>query len=355
MDIYVMNKSLEIVGVVDIYSSVIWTTRYFQPGDFELYLPASDDNIVLLREDFYLVRDQDIDPKNNIMRNVMIIEKINPQTDVDNGNYLTVTGKCLKSILSRRVVWRQTTIDGYVEAGIRRLVNENVINPVEKDRAISNFSLAPPQGFADRITIQITGDNLSECVSEMCTSYGIGWDVYVQGKQFVFSLFRGEDRSYNQMVNPYVVFSPEFDNLITSNYIYSKEEYKNVALVAGEGEGVDRKTVTVGNKSGLERYEIYVDSRDTSSNEGEITELEYNALLADEGMEALSETGITESFECEIEASGNYKLNQDYFIGDIVEVINEYGIETAPRIVEIIDSENEMGRSVIPTFTTWEV
>ena len=39
----------------------LWTTRYFTPGDFELYLPASCENIALLQKDFYLCREEDID------------------------------------------------------------------------------------------------------------------------------------------------------------------------------------------------------------------------------------------------------------------------------------------------------
>lgn len=48
-------------------------------------------------------------------------------------------------------------------------------------------------------------------------------------------------------------------------------------------------------------------------------------------------------------------MNEDYFLGDVVQVINEYGISAAPRIVEIIESEDENGKSTVPTFSTWEV
>ena len=54
-------------------------------------------------------------------------------------------------------------------------------------------------------------------------------------------------------------------------------------------------------------------------------------------------------------SDGNYVLNKDYFLGDIVQVINEYGISATPRIIEIIESEDENGTSVVPTFSTWEV
>lgn len=48
-------------------------------------------------------------------------------------------------------------------------------------------------------------------------------------------------------------------------------------------------------------------------------------------------------------------MNKDYFLGDIVQVINAYGIRAMPRIIEIIESEDENGASTVPTFSTWEV
>ena len=40
MDLYILNKNFEKIGLIDTYESVIWTTRYYTYGDFELYIPA---------------------------------------------------------------------------------------------------------------------------------------------------------------------------------------------------------------------------------------------------------------------------------------------------------------------------
>ena len=108
----------------------------------------------------------------------------------------------------------------------------------------------------------------------------------------------------------------------------------------------------MGNASGLDRYELYVDSRNSSTNDGEIAESEYLNMLIEEGSETLSDDAnkVTEHFEGEIEVLGNYVFGVDYFLGDIVQVINEYGHEKATRIIEVIESEDENGTSVIPTF-----
>ena len=50
-----------------------------------------------------------------------------------------------------------------------------------------------------------------------------------------------------------------------------------------------------------------------------------------------------------------FKLNKDYFLGDVVVVNNEKGITSTPRIIEIIYSEDANGIKIVPTFSNWEV
>lgn len=105
----------------------------------------------------------------------------------------------------------------------------------------------------------------------------------------------------------------------------------------------------------LQRYETYIDGSSVSSNGAIITEEQYYKLLQDYGKEQLNEVSDTESFEGNVVSDGNYKLNQDYFLGDLVQVKNEFGIEATPRIIEIIESEDEKGTAIVPKFSTWEV
>ena len=69
----------------------------------------------------------------------------------------------------------------------------------------------------------------------------------------------------------------------------------------------------------------------------------------------LDEYSITKVFEAEIEPRTTFKYKDDYDLGDIVEVTTEYGVTAHPRIVEIIESWNETGYSVIPTLEELEV
>lgn len=157
--------------------------------------------------------------------------------------------------------------------------------------------------------------------------------------------------------NPYVIFSPKFENIINSNYIESKASLKTVTLVGGEGEGAGRRYTTVGGGSGLNRRELFTDARDISSNVGSddaLTDAEYMAQLQQRGKEKLAENVSITSFEGETETTIMFQYGKDFFNGDIVQIANEYGHETKARILEIVRSEDKDGYSVYPTFKTIE-
>ena len=151
-------------------------------------------------------------------------------------------------------------------------------------------------------------------------TYGFGFKVLPDDSgNFVFSLYQGQETE--------VVFSREFDNIINTDYYKKTSQFRNAALILGEGEGDARRSAYIGGMplfGGLDLREIYVDARDISSNEGEV------------------EPNIT------------YKYKVDYNLGDVVTVDNGYGVVARPRIIEIIESWDDTGYKVIPTFEKWE-
>lgn len=351
MDLTVLNTNLEAVAVLDVYESFIWTDRYYEYGDFELYTMMSSDILSVLKEDYYI--------RNRDSEHVMIIEDIRIQSDIERGTHITVTGRSLESILNRRIIWGQKTISGNLQNGIETLLNECIIKPSNSDRKIENFIFEKtddPNITGLKIEAQYTGDNLYTVIQTICSKYNIGFKITLNdNNQFVFKLYAGADRSYDQVANPYVVFSPNFENILNSNYLESKSALKNVTLVGGEGEGSARRYATVGSAKGLNRRELFTDARDISSqvqNGVTLTANEYNAQLQQRGSEKLAENTEVMSFEGEAETTVMYKYGIDFFNGDIVQFANEYGHEGKARILEIIMSEDESGASVYPTFST---
>lgn len=351
MELIVLNTALDAISMVDTYESFIWTDRYYAYGDFELYTIMKEDTLKYIKQDYYL--------QNRESEHVMIIEKILISSDVENGNHITVTGRSLESILDRRIIWGQKTLSGNLQNGIKNLLDECIISPTDNNRKIENFifeTSTDPAITGLTIDAQYTGDNLYDVIQKICEERNIGFKITLNdNKQFVFKLYMGTDRSYDQTDVPYVIFSPKFENIINSSYIESKSSLKNVTLIGGEGEGASRKYTTVGNGSGLDRREIFTDARDVSSDVGNgvvLTESEYTAQLKQRGKETLTKNTDVTSFEGKVETTIMFKYGEDFFNGDVVQIANEYGHETKARILEIVMSENEDGISVYPTFKT---
>ena len=344
MDLYILDKGLDVISVVDYAKSIIWAKRYAKTGDCEIYVPATKEIMAIMEIGYYITRDDD----DMICR----IESVELDTSREEGNYLIVTGYDCKKILNQRVIWNQMNYNGTVENFIRKMINDNLVDPEISFRKIDNFVLGSANRFTETTHEQVTYDNLGEKVEELCTTYGYGSKVTFNpdSKTFEFNIYKGMDRSYNQSENDFVVFSPEFDNIVSTKFLLDASDFCNVALIAGEGEGVQRKRYTVGISSGIQRYELFVDAKDVSSNTDEGQTIDYDEALKNRGRERLAEHNINTAFDGEVEPNYSYKYGEDYNLGDIVQIVNEYGIEASARITEVIESEDDNGYLITPTF-----
>lgn len=352
MEIKVYDTDLNAVAVVDVFDSIIWRDLYSKSGDFEIYTTPSNSTIQTFREDYFLgLSESD---------RMMIIESLALNTDVETGNQFIIKGHSLESILSRRIIWHQTILSGTLHNGIKQLLEENAISPDDPDRKISRLVFedsTDPLVTSIPIDQQYNGENLLAVIEELCVANDIGFKITVSlDKTFVFKLYAGVDRSFDQITNPFVAFSPELENLINSSYYHSRMGFKTISLVGGEGEGSDRVTAQVALPGGagtdLNRRETFTDARDVSSmvDGVQLSASEYNSLLVQRGLLDLLESLPTSSFDGQVDPNVNYVPGIDYFLGDIVQIENEYGLRGKARITEIIYSENLSAKEIYPTF-----
>lgn len=349
MEIYILNENLQLLSCIDIYKSLVWCERYYTASEFELELPASRENINMLKKNYYVSIDDS--------QYTMIIDEIEINTDAEAGDTLKVKGKSLEFLLNRRIIWSQTTVSGNVENAIYKLLNENIMGGASTNRKINNFTMQKTGKFERyKVDAQYTGDNLYDVIVSMCQNFNIGFQILLQDGKFVFTLYEGVDRSYNQNAVPFVVYSPDFENIINSNFYTSSRDYANVALIGGEGEGTARKMAMYGSGAGIARREIFVDARDLSQNledsdeSKRISDLDYIAQLKQRGAEGLAERQVINSFDGEIEAEYNYVYKKDFYVGDIIQISTEYEIEAAARIIEMMITKDDSGTKFVPTF-----
>lgn len=366
MNIYVLDHNFRRQHIIDIYESLIWTDRYGESGDFELYLPTSQEAIDILQKDMYL----SIDTSNYIK----IIEDIEITSNNEDGKKLKVTGRTLDSILDRRIIWGLTELNVSLQDGIEELLNKNLINPDDPNRKIDNFVMKKSTDSAITdlmIDAQYFGENLYDTIVALCKANYLGFRVLLnENNQMQFELYQGVDRTFNQTERAAVEFSPRFDNLINSEYVRSDKTLKNVSLIGGEGEGAERKTSSVytnaglgilnleGMPKGMNRREMFTDANtisskvtDADNNDITLTNEEYIEKLNHKGMQDLADANGVTTFNGEVNSYVQSEYNKDFFLGDLVQIENEFKMKGVTRITEVIFSDNTQdGVQLFPTF-----
>ena len=90
-----------------------------------------------------------------------------------------------------------------------------------------------------------------------------------------------------------------------------------------------------------------------SSNKGsedELTPAEYENILQQAGRENLAEYEYTEGFSGEVVSDQAFSYGVDFDLGDLVTIVNKYGITRNARVTSAIESEDENGSKLVPQF-----
>lgn len=376
MQLFVLDKSFEVVSLCDTFSSLIWTERYSGYGDFELYLPASMANINMFPRGFYLwlieppVLDKNgrkIETRND----VMIIEKTELSTDIEDGDQLVISGRSLEALLLRRVIPKKVKYESTDPREIIKIIlNENIVKPSESARKIPNFKIAIDSSQQpdpkDKRSYEFDGDYVYDAIKTICDDYDWGFsldlksDDHWKTSYLVFSIVYGTDRSYEQTDNPYMVFSPKFDNLISSDTIEDDTEFFNSAYVASSEETKDNKTRRlikyVANNTGRFGWDIretFYTNSDAKLNDGNNNprpDSDIYPELEKYGKDELKSQKSNDSFNAEIALLESVQYHRDYDIGDIIQFDNAYGVNKTARITEYVRNEDDNGYREYPTF-----
>lgn len=354
------NLTISLEAICDSFSSLLWDIEYYQCGSFEVYIAANPQNIAIFQTGRIVGRDDDNE-------HFGIIESVKIETDAENGDYLTVTGRFLMCLLERRIIYptcsftKQTSYSDIV----RSVVLQNVLR--SDNRRIPGLSLGTVSGtcWEQTATLQISYANLMEWVYTICEKIGGTANIRlhkISGEQYemVLDLSEGADRSIMQEDNPRIIFSDAYSNLLSFSYAEDCSIQRNFAYILGKGEGDERKRTVYFDSdepSFLERYEVYIDAKDMADEQQEngetkpISEEEYIELLKERGKEKII-LPLTASESQIAVQSTQFQYNTDYFVGDYVTVEHRrFGLrQDKIQIIGMIESFDQNGRNLTPTF-----
>lgn len=327
--------------VFDGFKSLTVNLNYYTYSDFELYVGLKNEHIrmfipdtVIYMEGLYFYID-------------------NAVVDNQSTAQLKVTGKSLLGKATDRIVYRIYNKTARPEQIVWDHLNNEVVNPSDAKRKIQYLSLdsVPNLGNAS-IQYQNSYGIVAEEIETLCTSYDFGIkEVPMQlGKPGnKLTIFKGKD------VSDVVEFSDAYENLTKAGYQNNNFDEATTAVVFGEGEGSARKNVVVnGEKTGLQRKELYVDARDLQqkSDETTLTDAQYTAALKNRGTSKLTEKKRILTLTGEVPTSSKlFKLGEDYNLGDTVSVKSDlYNLKKKSTITTLKKTYDSKGLFIEPVF-----
>lgn len=334
MFVQVYDKNILQVGVVDLYTSLIWTKRYNKPGDFKVTIPIKNELPEFIDLDHFVTLSEDYEDGY-----YMMIESMEVDQEAEKGTTLTISGRSLEALLERRVIWdKMVYASKTTEWIVKDLIEKSFISPSVSDRKIANFVYeAPDFGLTfPLVNAEYDGENVLDIVSSLCSEKKYSISVrYLNGK-FIYKTYSGTDRSHDQTQTEEVLYSEGFDSLVSSNYLSSVKNYKNVVQVV---DSTGNKKLVVGNSSGINRRE-YRATPENVENQASLKAYGNTILYRNGKISVLDGVGVNDAYE----------YGRDIFVGDIVQFQNSYGVEGKARITEYIYSEDASGVNAYPTF-----
>lgn len=453
--IYVRNKSdRKIFYIEEEYSSLVWTERYQEAGDFVLDISLNAANLDVYKIGNYISFDNS--------KESMVIESRTINDEFEEP-VLEVKGKSLSSILSRRVNATKifdlmngsiqysgnagtimqsifndeivnpslptymfmhdpendpltfnhpTLVAGYYEPGgtWQKFLRYNAIRRTSNDanyRKINGiiFKNSVPSSSSASVNFDKI-ETLYDIMVKLSKNNYLGFKSYFDDNlNIVIEMYRGVDRTSSQKTLTPVVFDPVMDNISYLGYLEDASNYKNSGFVYSDGTLFYRKRYSgtdyprydiypgytwyeVNGKttSDLDRFEIPFDVRSEVSvkdlEENVDPELyygsedsgEYESSVSTSGWSASEwyawydkiqesvlnagiskyedeEYGLIQTSEGTIDPLVRYKFEEDYNIGDKVDITNgDYGIAMTAYIDEAVKSYDRNGWIITPNF-----
>lgn len=390
MKIRVYNRFLDLLFEIDRYESLQFKRSHHSISDFELHVNRYVNGAEHLQKGNLIALGKQSNKVGIIQSKEIALDESGKESE----NF-KLTGYSLEGLMERRITQPPShtshdRISGSAESVMKHYVYNNFINTTD-ERKMPYFGIADNQGRGEHIKYESRYKTVSDELENISVSTGLGWTVYAdfKNKELTFDVIETKDLTQgNRQGNNPVFFSPEFETIKSQEFIDSDQELKNVGYVGGQGEGVERKIVEIGDIAGWDRIETFVDARDigdtTEDDDGEEVELtpeEEEELLIERGQDKMREMETIFTLEAEIltpvtrktyekmhegyrhpgqpvsrlkpkiQAVTPFEYEKDFDLGDRVDVVNKsWNLKMTAPITEIIEVYESSGFRIDATF-----
>lgn len=360
--IEILDRNFKRLDILRHYTFSQYNMKFRGIGTFTVNAPLELNTIFLNREEqYYLLFNGNVHPV------VGKVEDVKKESE-DEENKLIITGRLALFILTKRIVSDTINTSGTTLEHMEKLVTENILK-VKNNRyiPITIDDSAVNKNKLSKVDRQVTGGYIWDEFEELLEQDKIGVELYpnivptysvndIDSNilDWTLKFSSGIDRTKGNVDgNTPVIFSQQLSNINRVDYERNVENHCNIAYVAGEGEGSNRKWFEIPinqeesqETKGWERSELWIDARDIQSeddNGNQLTDEQYNALIKQRAKEKAVENDIQESYEATvITKNKRYVYGKDYFLGDFVTVVDtQLGLEFDVQIIGIMFSKQD--------------
>lgn len=369
MEPYTLDRDFLKQDIIDGFSSVIWTERYYGDSEVEITVPATTEMIQKLCTGMFLGMDGSDE--------IMNIETLS----IADGN-IKASGIGLLPWMDNRFI--RTTANHedknwYLEGGTagwtlwQILFNMccfdspylNGTNPTgitdPEQLAIPELGLLEYDKTGPVIKIAVPFGPVYKAMREIATTYEIGiqilfgefirdWDTYILG----FRAYQGLDRTSNQTDNPVIRFSPTMDSLANIKELQSIAALKTLVYAfspsnLGGLTTVPGVSILPGSHTGFDLRALMITADDVTTDTVGGDPAKVVEILNSKALEALTTNKFIKSVDGEIVPDSQFQYGTHYNLGDIIEVQGHTGTVQTARITEYIRSQDSAGTKAYPT------
>lgn len=390
MIFYTLDSSFQKSGVIDRFTSGIWTERYSTPGDFQLVLNASDSSTLDLSPDSLISMPGS--------QEVMIVDTQSIQDEL-----ITVSGSSLLSFFQNRFFrlsayeWSGGAIFSYVRpstvitdiVGAMNIPGYNTAFGPISDSDLAAYGVDPTLRISNLSilnlvtnesvvpSIQVSNGPILDLITSIAQAYNLGIKLILNsaadgGYSLQFIVYNGMDHTLGSG-NNIVRFSPNLDNFGSVSEVYSNANKKTVVYVfpapanisadfqiagasytpvASNIRGVAQSLEGPGSQFGMRV--LYVEDSNFNTDDFDQTsvatfEAAAKAYLNALAQQALLEATSTEMIDGTILPSSQYRYGAQFGLGDRVEIQGSDSSVATAQITEFIRSQDSSGEKQYPT------
>lgn len=371
MEPYTLDRKFLKQDVIDEFSSIIWTERYYGDSEVELVVPATFEMIKKLPEGVFLglpesdevmiVETANIKDGALKVTGISLLPWLNNRfirvSDLHEDRYWPIAGmppgQVLWTIVYNMCVVGSPYLTGAIATGI--------VNP--QQLAIPGLGLKDYDKVGANISVAVPYGPVYDALREIATTYEVGMQITLESAtDTAFSLgfrsYRGLDHTSGQTVNPVVRFSPQMDSLTNIEELRSIAALKTLAYAFSGLTKKDNPGLTgapgVSSLSGsqytgfdLRALLVFADDITTDMIGGVPATL-IN-ILTSRARDALNTNHFIKTVDGEIVPTNQFQYGIHYNLGDIIEVQGNSEVVQTSRVTEYIRAQDAAGERSYPT------